>query len=178
MHGLDALRCPWCHDAILGDDEVVVCRDCLAAHHEACWAEAACCATCGRSRGLTGESPRGPRPAAASWVRALAGIAATYLVSGPAAGVVGLGLELLGARSPTTQPFYGWCFFSCLFLFMGLLGAGGVWAVLRLGELALGERPDRRLLRRTSPRDRRRARTCRTASEGGKRVEADATLRA
>ncbi len=39
------MRCPYCHDAI-ADSGWVVCVTCLARHHEPCFAEAGCCASC------------------------------------------------------------------------------------------------------------------------------------
>ncbi len=133
MNGFAGLRCPWCHDAVAHDDEVAVCRDCLAAHHEPCWAEAGRCATCARTRPLTLQAPRAARrPAPAGWVRVLAGIAATYVVTGPLAGLLSAGLYLLGASRQDYELPYLWFFFSWFVLFMGLAGAGGLWTISRL----------------------------------------------
>ncbi len=39
-------RCPYCHEDV-PRETADVCRDCLARHHAACWAEAPRCGTCG-----------------------------------------------------------------------------------------------------------------------------------
>lgn len=39
-------RCPYCHDEV-ARESADVCRDCLARHHPACWAEAPRCGSCG-----------------------------------------------------------------------------------------------------------------------------------
>lgn len=38
-------RCPYCHDAVSGQQRTVVCERCLSRHHASCWVEA--CASCG-----------------------------------------------------------------------------------------------------------------------------------
>jgi len=58
-------RCPYCHDACR-PEEAVVCRDCLARHHEPCWAEHGACSACASAHRLVAESGpailiRGPR---------------------------------------------------------------------------------------------------------------------
>jgi hypothetical protein len=44
-------RCPYCHDECAPEGSVV-CQDCLARHHEACWGEAARCGACASERHL------------------------------------------------------------------------------------------------------------------------------
>ena len=40
-------RCPYCHETVrVEDDAWTVCGACLARHHEACWDEHGCCASC------------------------------------------------------------------------------------------------------------------------------------
>lgn len=52
-------RCPFCHDACAADQENIVCNDCLARHHAACWDEAGDrCAGCGGAPARTAESTR------------------------------------------------------------------------------------------------------------------------
>lgn len=178
MNCLDGLRCPWCHDRFSSDDDLVVCRDCLAAHHAACWAESDACATCARARPLQAPPPRARWRSEAGWVRGLAAITATYLVSGPIAGLLGLALDLLGAR-PQATDFYAWCLLACVVLFFGLLGAGGWWALVRLGSVALGEHPLRLLRREPAQRDRRTAIAQEAARRTGQKGrEVDATLSA
>jgi hypothetical protein len=49
-------RCPYCHEHVEVEREAwVVCRSCLARHHQGCWQGDAECATCGRTEFL---SPR------------------------------------------------------------------------------------------------------------------------
>lgn len=43
---LHVSRCPYCHDDV-ARRESVVCQDCLARHHGACWDAAAACSGCG-----------------------------------------------------------------------------------------------------------------------------------
>ena len=46
-------RCPFCHDEVApGAADWVACESCLARHHETCWNESACCATCQGTRFL------------------------------------------------------------------------------------------------------------------------------
>lgn len=45
-------RCPFCHEGCDAEVENRVCRDCLARHHAACWAEGAACANCGSGRSM------------------------------------------------------------------------------------------------------------------------------
>ncbi len=40
------MRCPFCHDDIGNDQHWVACVACLARHHDSCFSEAGCCATC------------------------------------------------------------------------------------------------------------------------------------
>jgi hypothetical protein len=48
-----SLRCPYCHDEVQRTDEAVVCRDCNARHHGACWTDgSSSCASCGSTTGL------------------------------------------------------------------------------------------------------------------------------
>jgi hypothetical protein len=54
-------RCPYCHDELLRRGGWVACVDCLARHHQACWAEGAGCGTCGGRLGAAPERPRGKR---------------------------------------------------------------------------------------------------------------------
>lgn len=54
-------RCPYCHDELLRRGGWVACVDCLARHHEACWAEGAGCGTCGGRLGAAPERTRGKR---------------------------------------------------------------------------------------------------------------------
>ncbi len=46
-----APRCPYCHDGVSRGDQLVVCRECHAFHHDACFREGAGCAAC-LDRGL------------------------------------------------------------------------------------------------------------------------------
>jgi len=45
------LRCPYCHDALLGAGRKSGCESCFAWHHAACMAELGCCANCGAQTG-------------------------------------------------------------------------------------------------------------------------------
>lgn len=139
-------RCPWCHDGLDADDDLTVCRDCLAAHHAPCWDDLGCCATCRGGRGLSGP----PRPRAApAWQRALAGLVALYLSTGVAAGLCAWGLDGLGEPSRALWDY----FVVALFVFVvSALGLGGLGVILRLGAVALGPglaADGRRLLRRS-----------------------------
>ncbi len=52
-------RCPYCHDACGAEQDNVVCNDCLARHHAACWVEAGDrCAGCCGTPALTASSAR------------------------------------------------------------------------------------------------------------------------
>ncbi len=47
-------RCPYCHEHVEVETEAwVVCRSCLARHHQGCWQSDAGCATCGREEFLS-----------------------------------------------------------------------------------------------------------------------------
>lgn len=53
-----AIRCPYCHEAIAdegADVSRLVCAECLARHHAACWWEGGACASCGRREHLVRE---------------------------------------------------------------------------------------------------------------------------
>jgi len=53
------LRCPYCHADVSPErNDWVVCRDCLARHHLACWHEGKRCATCGKKKYLSAALPR------------------------------------------------------------------------------------------------------------------------
>lgn len=42
-------RCPYCHEAVLTDQQKEACRTCMAWHHLGCWTEhGGRCAACGR----------------------------------------------------------------------------------------------------------------------------------
>ncbi|MBI3725000.1 hypothetical protein HY251_13755 [bacterium] len=53
-------RCPYCHSDVSPDhNDWVVCRDCLARHHTACWWEGGKkCATCGKRKYLSAAAPK------------------------------------------------------------------------------------------------------------------------
>ncbi len=67
-----AVRCPWCHEDIeVSERDWVACRECLARHHEHCWAEVAVCSCCGgaetlapRARSTAPPARRAPEPEA------------------------------------------------------------------------------------------------------------------
>lgn len=44
---VDRPRCPYCHEAVGGDDEKTGCGACMAWHHRACWSEHGACSACG-----------------------------------------------------------------------------------------------------------------------------------
>ncbi len=54
-------RCPYCHDACR-PEEAVVCRDCLARHHEPCWGEHGACSACASDHRLVADPTRTPAP--------------------------------------------------------------------------------------------------------------------
>jgi hypothetical protein len=61
------VRCPYCHDELSVERAAwVVCRSCLARHHEGCWRESKTCASCGHALALSGEPLEG-RTTAAWW---------------------------------------------------------------------------------------------------------------
>jgi hypothetical protein len=61
---LDRPRCPYCHGELARGEDVAVCRDCDAKHHEACWPADGTCATCGGAVALRAAPPAAPRPRA------------------------------------------------------------------------------------------------------------------
>ncbi|MBX3472286.1 MAG: hypothetical protein KF878_36005 [Planctomycetes bacterium] len=58
-----ATRCPFCHEACAPAEDVRVCRECLARHHAACWAEGAACGSCGAAEALAPEATASAAPA-------------------------------------------------------------------------------------------------------------------
>jgi hypothetical protein len=44
---VDRPRCPYCHEAVGGDDEKTGCGACMAWHHRGCWSEHGKCSACG-----------------------------------------------------------------------------------------------------------------------------------
>lgn len=54
-------RCPFCLDACEAREDVAVCTDCLSRHHQACWQEAARCASCRADEAL-GAGTQQPDP--------------------------------------------------------------------------------------------------------------------
>lgn len=66
-------RCPYCHDAF--DDYGRVCAVCLARHHDDCWTESGCCASCSGELAL-GVAREGSIPARGVW-RAIAFLSVT-----------------------------------------------------------------------------------------------------
>lgn len=59
------VRCPFCHDAVdAAKLDWVVCRSCLARHHEGCWGESGQCASCGHDTALGGGDLRVATPPA------------------------------------------------------------------------------------------------------------------
>ena len=50
-------RCPFCHEECGPAEEHVVCTDCLARHHSACWESNASCANCSSTRVLRPAPP-------------------------------------------------------------------------------------------------------------------------
>jgi hypothetical protein len=55
--------CPYCHDTILPEHDVIVCRECNALHHGACWREMSACATCRSTTGLGALASSSPAAA-------------------------------------------------------------------------------------------------------------------
>jgi hypothetical protein len=47
-------RCPYCHEGVQTETRVV-CRDCLAPHHSACWEESSQCGSCQSARNFPPE---------------------------------------------------------------------------------------------------------------------------
>jgi hypothetical protein len=48
------VRCPYCHDGVAPEaPDPLVCRSCLARHHEPCWKESLRCGACGHAQALT-----------------------------------------------------------------------------------------------------------------------------
>lgn len=68
----EALRCAWCHDALVEDERA--CAGCGAVHHAECWAEAGACATC---RGGCAAHVERPLP----WPVVLVGVAGALFVA-------------------------------------------------------------------------------------------------
>lgn len=64
-------RCPFCHEDCRSVDANVVCHECLARHHAACWVEGSSCGSCGSTRALEGRGTS-PGLTRAEAVRALA----------------------------------------------------------------------------------------------------------
>ncbi len=60
-------RCPYCHDDCDAEQANVVCNDCLARHHAACWAEAGnACGGCRSTRAAGGGAPPAAAPVSAT----------------------------------------------------------------------------------------------------------------
>lgn len=58
-------RCPYCHEAVGGDDEKTGCGACMAWHHRACWSEHGSCSACGATEAAGAPAPVIVRPEAA-----------------------------------------------------------------------------------------------------------------
>lgn len=50
-HQVERMRCPYCHDALLGEEALVYCSACQPPHHETCYAESGCTLLGCRERG-------------------------------------------------------------------------------------------------------------------------------
>ncbi|MEZ0230568.1 MAG: RING finger protein [Planctomycetota bacterium] len=61
-----APRCPYCHDGVSRGEQIVVCRECHAFHHDACFREGAGCAACRRALAVATSSRWQPRRLAAA----------------------------------------------------------------------------------------------------------------
>ncbi|MCA8922906.1 MAG: hypothetical protein KDD82_13915 [Planctomycetes bacterium] len=73
-----ANRCPFCHDGVT-PRESVVCKTCLARHHEACWGESGACASCQGSERLR-SLPKVSAFTVLCLAIALAGVSVTALL--------------------------------------------------------------------------------------------------
>lgn len=55
-----APRCPYCHEGVSRGEQLVVCRECHAFHHDPCFREGEGCAACQR-RSILAAPPWRPR---------------------------------------------------------------------------------------------------------------------
>lgn len=76
-------------------------------------------------------------------VRVVAGLVALALLSAPAAGVMGLVLDELGAPRAVFEIFYMWFWLTVLVVLLGALAGVTLWAIVRLSAIALGSRETR-----------------------------------
>jgi hypothetical protein len=96
-------RCPYCHEAVDGDDEKTGCGACMAWHHRGCWMEHGTCSACGalESAGVPGAVARRPVELDAAPVDRRAALASLGVGGGVALFSAAILLSALREASPT-----------------------------------------------------------------------------
>jgi hypothetical protein len=107
-------RCPYCHDACGEDDDVAVCRRCLARHHTECWNAADACGTCKGERVLIeiGNPPEARRAAHRRYVEAVGreprwlrlGLGVVFIIMMIAAALLGVFVLYRAFTKPFQSP--------------------------------------------------------------------------
>jgi hypothetical protein len=80
-----------------------------------------------------------------TWVRALSGLGALFVMSGPLALAVAGALDLADVERSVQQALYGWFAMELVVLFFGGLAFMALWLLIRLAEAALDLPPPARL---------------------------------